>query len=409
MYVEELILRLACEGKYLFDTPLMPQVGWEYNFLNSVGVQIHLGNALTEKQATQCLKIIKRYKTQLEVSFNTSIDLDNPIYQQGFRLVSQNKSVQIADYKGSNAIKVKFPYDEQLIKKIHDYINSTNWRSVQWNIALKELVAKWDQDEKAWIFSLKEENIIWISLNLVPLGFEPDNKFKDYVAEINTVLDNINDHAPMVVKDGSTYGFKNASSKIAAYDTDNVIDFLFYAKHRGITTWDESVDEDFKNASDSPVIRGILNSINALYIDSNTYEIKEFDDVLKFSGPTLIIIPGGSEIEHTVKWHQHALDCGITNDQIAVLFRTPNQSSGGFNQYVRENNLNNEISENTRLVFVSTKIPKPLVKSGIKINTIINLGYYSQIHFSMSVLLQSPPNIVYYNNKQPHGVNVVNS
>lgn len=409
MYVEELILRLACEGKYLFDTPLMPQVGWEYNFLNSVGVQIHLGNALTEKQATQCLKIIKRYKTQLEVSFNTSIDLDNPIYQQGFRLVSQNKSVQIADYKGSNAIKVKFPYDEQLIKKIHDYINSTNWRSVHWNTALKELVAKWDQDEKAWIFSLKEENIIWISLNLVPLGFEPDNKFKDYVAEINTVLDNINDHAPMVVKDGSTYGFKNASSKIAAYDTDNVIDFLFYAKHRGITTWDESVDEDFKNASDSPVIRSILNSINALYIDSNTYEIKEFDDVLKFSGPTLIIIPGGSEIEHTVKWHQHALDCGITNDQIAVLFRTPNQSSGGFNQYVRENNLNNEISENTRLVFVSTKIPKPLVKSGIKINTIINLGYYSQIHFSMSVLLQSPPNIVYYNNKQPHGVNVVNS
>jgi hypothetical protein len=59
-----------------------------------------------------------------------------------------------------------------------------------------------------------------------------------------------------------------------------------------------------------------------------------------------------------------------------------------------------------KIVFASIKIPKPLVKSELRFNTVINLGYYRDLHYSMSVLLQSTPNIVYYNNKHPHGVNV---
>jgi hypothetical protein len=143
-----------------------------------------------------------------------------------------------------------------------------------------------------------------------------------------------------------------------------------------------------------------------LFVDCTLYDVEQFENLVKFGGPTLIIVPGGIEGNHTRRWHESALKWGIDNSDMTVLFRMPNESHGTFNAYIKEHQLNNEVHENTKVVFVSTKIPKPLIKSGLKFNTVINLGYYKDLHYSMSVLLQSTPNIVYYNNKHPHGVNV---
>jgi hypothetical protein len=65
-------------------------------------------------------------------------------------------------------------------------------------------------------------------------------------------------------------------------------------------------------------------------------------------------------------------------------------------------NLNNPVDENTKVVFVSTKITKPLVKSGVKFKTVINLGYYNYLHFTMSAAVDNAQNLVYYSMKQPN-------
>jgi hypothetical protein len=82
------------------------------------------------------------------------------------------------------------------------------------------------------------------------------------------------------------------------------------------------------------------------------------------------------------------------------MFRLPNEQSA-FNEYVRLAGLNNPVDENTRIVFVSTKITKPLIKSGVKFNTVINLGYYNYMHFTMSTVVDNARNLVYYSMKAP--------
>ena len=160
-----------------------------------------------------------------------------------------------------------------------------------------------------------------------------------------------------------------------------------------------------KHTKPTVVTKMLLNTTKPLYVDSGIHEVDEFQSLVMYGGPVLVIIPGGSEFEHLFRWHRTASRWGIAEKDMSVMFRVPNNNGGTVNQYIKDNNLNNEIHADTKLVFVSTKLPKPLIKSGLRFNTVLNLGYYRDLHFSMSVVLNSTTNVCYYNNKQPLGVN----
>lgn len=407
MYVEDLVERLVGYGKFLFEPNIIPSVGWEYNFATSVANQISNGSSLTEKQATMAVRILKKYKKELEAYFGKSIDLDNPVYRNPFRSLIEEKTIKIETHNGVKKIAVRFPYNAELIKNLQEYVSNADWKSIRWNTTLKQYVAGWDHEVRAWLFTLKEENIIWVSNNLLSKGFTADEEFNEYLANILTVVDNVYDYAPCLIKEEGQFKYKNVSSRVPAPEGTNLIDILFKAKNVGVTAWSDEVDAELKSLYVSQVTSAFLNTKKALFVNSTSHDISVFKDILKYAGPVLIIIPGGSEVEHTMKWHKLAQDCLIDNADMSVMFRMPNESHGKFNQYIKDNQLNNEIHDNTKVVFVSTKIPKPLVKSGIKFKTVINLGYYRDLHFSMSVVLNSTTNVCYYNNKQPHGVNVV--
>jgi hypothetical protein len=403
MFVEDLIQRLVGEGKYLFQTVIVPDPSWEYTFLTSVSEQIGRGNSLTEKQASLSLRIIKRYKTSLEAVFKQSIDLNNPVFAQPFRKLHAEKAISVEDKK----ILVKFPYDQDLIKQLQKFVEeaapppATNTYG-----NTKGYIGGWNPEAKVWQFSLREETVLWLGMNFVPLGFSVDDTFGNWFKEITSIVDNAEEHAMMAVKTQDCYTFRNDNGKIPVLQTNNVVEFLLHSKNYGVNIWDESIAQDLNSEPRSPVTLALVQGHNTIYVDSTKQPLNDFNDVLLHGGPILIVIPGGSEIKHTKKWHEHITSLGIENKNIAVMFRTPNQDNGDFNKYVKENSLNNSVDENTKVVFVSTKIPKPLVKSGIVFNTVINLGYYNNMHFSMSILLTSAPNIVYYNDKKPQGVSV---
>lgn len=406
MYVEDLVERLVGYGKYLFEPNIIQGTGWEYNFATSVANQLSNGNSLTEKQATMAVRILKKYKIELEAYYGKPIDLDNPVFRNPFRQITEEKSIKIEEHNGQKSILVRFAYNQELVKTFQEYVNASDWKN-RWGQVIKSEVAGWDHDVKAWVFALKEENIIWLQNNIVEKGFSTDDTFKEYVEEITNVVENMYDFAPHVIKEDGKYKYKNVSHRVKPIESDNVLEVLFTAKSAGITAWNEEVHADYKQATRSAVTQALLNTTKPLFVDSTEHKLSALEDFVKYAGPILVIIPGGSEVEHTMKWHQAAQDWGIPSSQMSVMFRMPNESHGPFNKYVKDNMLNNDVHENTKIVFVSTKIPKPLIKSGIKFNSVLNLGYYRDLHFSMSVLLNSTTNVCYYNNKQPHGVNVV--
>jgi hypothetical protein len=407
MFVEDLILRLGCADNYIFEPEIIDAGStWEKTFAQSVATQLASVNTLTEKQAAMAVKIVKKYQTSLEVYFQQKLDLTNPVFKKSFRKISNEKTIKIENINSEKKIVVRFAYDEKLIKSIQQYISNTPWKSIMYANPLKAHIGEWNSDIKAWVFSLREDNILWLETNLVNTGFEADSNFKEFVTEINHTVDNMLDYVPHVSKQDNEYTLRNASKNISIKSSTNVIEYLISAKNQGITAWDNSVSTDLDNITLDPITTTIINSVDPIFIDSTIYNIDQFENLVKFGGPILIIVPGGNEIHHTRLWHETALKWGIDSSDMAVLFRMPNESHGSFNAYIKEHNLNNDIHPNIKIVFASIKIPKPLVKSELRFNTVINLGYYRDLHYSMSVLLQSTPNIVYYNNKHPHGVNV---
>ena len=53
----------------------------------------------------------------------------------------------------------------------------------------------------------------------------------------------------------------------------------------------------------------------------------------------------------------------LLNESCSVLFRLDNDADGAeFNQYIKRNNLNNLVDNNTKIVYISNnKIPKPML------------------------------------------------
>ena len=88
---------------------------------------------------------------------------------------------------------------------------------------------------------------------------------------------------------------------------------------------------------------------------------------------------------------------------MSVLFRLPNDSGSMFNDLVKTYNLNSPIDENTKVVFISQKLPKPLLKSGIEFKFIINLGQLSGVHYSLSNYLQDKMDVIKYTDKKKTG------
>ena len=85
--------------------------------------------------------------------------------------------------------------------------------------------------------------------------------------------------------------------------------------------------------------------------------------------PLLVVLPGQTEKDSLEDLHKkHKLFKNIVDDKdISVLVRCKNGTTFGkeFNDYIKDNKLNNSLAKTTKVVYItSKKIPKPLLTSG---------------------------------------------
>ena len=65
----------------------------------------------------------------------------------------------------------------------------------------------------------------------------------------------------------------------------------------------------------------------------------------------------------------------IPNTECSVLMRLDNEYNSNFNQYIKDNNLNNSLDKSTKVVYIrSNKIPKPLLKLNWNANSVLLLN-----------------------------------
>jgi hypothetical protein len=263
-------------------------------------------------------------------------------------------------------------------------------------------MAQWDAEQKSWIFSLDERSLTFLGRVAIEENFIVDEEFENYQNQIREIEGTIEQYIPMLSFNDKNLKFLNISEKIAQPTNTNIIENLFMARKLGIFTWDETIEEtdEWKNAD--LAVRKFLQTDPGETISINSEEngIFPLNDIVKYMSPTLFVIPGGSEMEKLEKSLNFLKANDITNEEISVLFRLPSETGEKFNNFVREEKLNSSISEKTKAVFISSKVPKTILDKKIKFNCVVNFNFYN-IHYSIKNLLNWHHNVIHMldNNK----------
>ena len=151
--------------------PIISLARYDVQILDSMSQATQSGKALTDKQADLAIKLILKYRKQLE---KLEIDVGpieiNPQFRLGIRQIDRRRLLFVEN----NTVVLKFPYDVKLIDDLRDLakISQGRWR--------------FDSNTRAWHLALTETNVVAANGFAENHQFEIDKKFKSY---LQTVID----------------------------------------------------------------------------------------------------------------------------------------------------------------------------------------------------------------------------
>jgi hypothetical protein len=384
LYIEDLIFKFAEKN-----------IGnqFENSFMNSISVQLDQRQELTEKQAALAVKILKKHQTLLEDTIGVNVDsINNPKFKHPFRQIKRHL-ISIVERELSSIlpagkyIKIEFPFNEELINNI---------KSTKFDLK----IYKWSNADKAWFFNLNETTIELVKNLFKHEQFEYDAEFKNYSDQFDNIVSNIESHAPVLSLKNGIPVYQNPPEYLPSLTSTDILTSIFEARKSGITLYDDAVQSFLENDLKDPVTVELLKSNTAdhIVINSSEYGFSNFKNIIKHLQPCLFVLPPTRELESLKKIHDVIKSEGYNIDSCSVMFRLPNTESD-FNEFVKSNKLNNPITESTKFVFVSHKIPKPVLQSNIEFQTAIVLANVNA-HYTVRDMLIDQPNIIYYLNEK---------
>lgn len=388
-FIEQLVECLAGTGNWMFQSNITMQKR-HASIVQSIGDQVaYQGKAMTQKQADIMVNICRHYKKELEICFKEDLtqSLDFPQFKYGIRtFVPQDRRIEI-DTELKDKIAISFPYDE---KKVAEIRNIAKTRPFD--------IGTWDADNKKWLLPLTESNVLFCLQLSAGENFAFCDRFQEFVNEIEKIKENFEEFVPQLVKVDDNYSIINAHRSVPQPLSQDLVEVLFHCRKYGITVFSEEIENEIKEAKISKISLKFLkkSTVKNLTIDSNEHAIDEFDEIVKNSCPILLVIPVGKEISELKTWYNYLAGKNIEKSEISVMFRKDNETASQFNDLVRGFGLNNPITENTKVVIVSQKMPKPVIKSGINFNTVINLNVTSNSHYTLSQFLTDHPDVIQY-------------
>lgn len=380
MNIEDFIVHLAFNR----STPLN---AWDQKLVYSFADQIGRGLGFTEKQGSLALKIVKRHSASLSAALNKDIShfLENPTYRYPFRKINSLKKITVvADPLYGKVAKVEFPYNEDYVTEIRKHRDELGF-------------AQWNGDQKAWIFGLTENTIGFLSILMDKEQFDCDDEFRNYVNQYKEIQNNLEKYVPMLVLENNEPKIVNISENTPILKSKDILSAIFEARKYGVVTWDVEISNFIESDKVHHITRDLLKTEPGenFSVNSEKVEISDLTQIIEHMSPCLFVIPGGSELEKTEMSYEFLSSVGIRNDEISVMFRLPSTTHKKFNDFVKNNNLNNSIGSDTKVVFVSSKMPKPVLKSKIKFNSVINLGF-GNVHYTMRDYVGKHENLIFY-------------
>ena len=374
MYIEDLLHTLMYSVKTnRYDSTLVQSFYEQVNYRNS---------GFTEKQAAIMLKISRMYIKQINAHLGKDITplLDNPKFQYSIRTISTVKNISV-DIP-TKSIKVKFPYDEKLVSEIK-------------KVRMEFSKAEWNADEKLWHFSLEDKVINFFSSWINTHNFIADDEFKNFANQIDAINSNIENYIPMLTLDGENIKYINVHASVPKLTGNDILTSVFEARLAGITTWDSNVGQALADYNEKEIVKKFIETdpSTAFSINLEENSILDLKSIVEKLLPCVVTVPGGNELNKTQQAMELLKAIGIENHEISVLFRLPNENGGDFNKFVKDEKLNSPVSETTKAVILSGKLPKPLFEAGLKFNCVLNFNFYN-VHYTLANFMKNKHNVI---------------
>lgn len=379
MNIEDLVIFSVRNG--------IPLNSWDSRLVNSIYEQIIFKNSLTEKQGAAMVKILKRYHLAISAQVGQDIlqYLENPSYRLGIRKINPIKRITVVEHNQyGKAIHVEFPFDQKIIEAIKDKKNINH-------------LGQWNSEKKCWIFPLSENSVTHLAKIAQENSFEMDSEFSSYIDQYDDIVKNIEKYVPILVAENDGVKIRNFSQNSPIFPSENILKSVFEARKLGVLTWDENISDYLNTQVSNTIVKIFLDQDPGenFHVDCENTEISALTELIQYLSPTLFILPGGSELEKLQQSYGLLKKIGIDNNSISVMFRLGRDTDPEFNEFVKNHNLNNPITEHTSVIFVSNKFPKPVLKSSIKFHLVINMGQ-NNVHYTMRDFLKNHENLVFF-------------
>ena len=382
--------------------------------------------AWTEKQARLALVILKRYLTKFQAhGMDIKSLLDNPVYEDDFRVISFDKSIEKFQDDGVDMIELRFPYNKKIIQLI---------RTLKDKRDLPTGYAQYDGEAKKWIFVQSDVTTYYLTLIAVRYDFKfVDESLLDQYEEIKKGI--IGHQKPSARLIGGEVILSNAPDSLQEYWDQNLksktaLEQLDSLKNFNIATNGISI-----TAETTIGHKVAHNNYHKLWIDSTAFSKKEVVMGLMELNcfPLVMPVSGEMDTREEVKefWEwmnafkSQGIDiltqCSWGFDVKEPVYMKDVENDHNQRQMMINNNTSREffetlfelhqmskqfkfINNDTKIIFVRNRIPRAMIKSKIKPKaSLVTLGggYYATGTDNLKRLLENLPKKLYYSDHQP--------
>ena len=342
----------------------------DYNLITSLARQTFRGTAYTDRQFELAKIKLLNYKQQFEKNgyFNVEESFSN--LRIPLRELNREKWIRIVEKEKHEElfIGVRFVFSKKLISKIE-----TLKRNLTGHM--------YEPEEKMHYFPFNESNAFFVVSEFQNSNFEVSDELIEYYKKVEEMNDNKNNYIPGIYSLKLENLNKKAINYMITTHGEPTIDNLAIYNDRkemyGLHHFDEE-DLHLSISKLTALSQSIVKRTKQhVLISPKKYNIdKVIESVLELNRfPLLVILNDKDPLDGLYKVHQ-AIRNIIYNESCSVLFRLENDDYGQeFNSYIKNNNLNNPLDNNIKIVYISNnKLPKPMVVSDFRPTTGLFIG-----------------------------------
>lgn len=347
------------------------------HLIMSLTKQSFKGVAYTDRQYELVKNKISLYK---DVLLNLDIDVDkcSNTLRNELRSIDRSKWVGIHEVNGVNYIAVRFCFNKKLISALESLRASS----------IDKLNIKNDKDSKIAYYTLSEINIYKIIEILKDRNFEIQEPLYSQYKKIEMMMQNKKNYVPGI------YGFKlkNLNNKAVDYMITDIgqepsPENLALYKDRdalyGIEHFDEEdLESSCKNLTTLSQ-RIVRRKSTQVLINSLSFTINHIaESILELNRyPLLVCLDSETDLDDLTTVY-HSFRNIFLSEDFCVLYRKDNdtQENKQFNQYIKENSLNNSLGNDSKIVYTTQdKLVKTLLKEDWRPKSALVFGCTRQV------------------------------